>query len=318
MQSVDRSLREQRVPHAWLVHGARGLGKGQFVQILAKRLLCTGESSEGPCERCASCTLYEAGSHPDFNGVVPLDGKTSISVDQIRSLSQALGLKSHQGARKVALVIPADAMTNNAANSLLKTLEEPAGDAVLLLVTDKPADLPRTIRSRCQGLSVATPKQAVALDWLQQQDPTTDWVMPLGLARGAPLLAMKWQAEGKFDVGRILLKDLIQLCAGKCSTAAVVSRWEKEGEWALIWLEAWSQDMVRTKFGVAEEGLVLREFATDLHDLSKNIKLRDIFNYLDELMVATAGYDGPANKQLTLESLLLPWQNELMTRRLRA
>lgn len=134
-----------RTPSALLIHGPRGVGREILALWFAALVLGRRPGREPP-------TAGTVHGHPDFRAVRIEEEKSVISVTQIRDLIAFFGLTSHQGGTKVALILPAEAMTVAAANSLLKTLEEPPGDSVLLLVADTPSRLPATIVSRCQQL----------------------------------------------------------------------------------------------------------------------------------------------------------------------
>jgi DNA polymerase-3 subunit delta' len=216
--------RTGRLPHALLIHGARGTGKLALAERLAQLLLCeAADDASRPCGQCDGCRWFLAGSHPDLRRVEPealarepameaeegdapaKKGKpsTEIKVEQVRELAGFLNLRSHRGRLRVALVHPAEDMNENAANALLKGLEEPPAGAVFLLVSHRPARLLPTIRSRCVALPVAVPPREQALAWLSAQgakDPAR-W---LAYAGGAPLRALDY--AGRADVLDRLLK----------------------------------------------------------------------------------------------------------------
>lgn len=207
------SVRERldRLPHALLIHGARGVGKLALAERIAQLLLCEQESK--PCGSCAGCRWYLAGTHPDFRRVEPealakeppageegeetpaKRGKPSleIKVDQVRGLEDFLNIGSHRGKLRVALVHPAEDMNEVSANALLKGLEEPPSGAVFLLVSHRPARLLPTIRSRCVALPVPVPPKEVAQRWLESQH-VRDAARWLAYAGGAPLRAMDYAA----------------------------------------------------------------------------------------------------------------------------
>jgi DNA polymerase III subunit delta' len=214
----------ERLPHALLIHGARGTGKLALAEAIAQLLLCeAADAARKPCGACDGCRWLRAGSHPDFRRVEPealareplaeeeegdapaKKGKpsTEVKVEQVRELAGFLNLRSHRGRLRVALVHPAEDMNPNAANALLKGLEEPPAGAVFLLVSHRPARLLPTIRSRCVALPVAIPSRDKALEWLSAQgakDPER-W---LAYAGGAPLGALDY--AGKAQVLQRLLE----------------------------------------------------------------------------------------------------------------
>jgi len=203
--------RLQRFPHALLIHGARGTGKLALAERVAQLLLCE-DAAQRPCGRCDGCRWLAAGSHPDFRRIEPealakeplIDpeetaevpakrGKPSIDIkiEQVRDLAGFLNLRSHRGRLRVALVHPAEAMTESAANALLKGLEEPPASAVFVLVSHRPSQLLPTIRSRCVAFAVPIPARAAALQWLAEQGATNPELW-LAYAGGAPLQALEF------------------------------------------------------------------------------------------------------------------------------
>ena len=164
-ERIERSIRAGRVPHALLLHGAAGNGKAWFAARLAATLLC--RSGEPPCGECESCRFCAAGSHPDRLDVGVEKDRREIVVDQIRDLIHTVGLTARLGGYKVVTVDHAERMNRHAANTLLKTLEDPPGATVFLLVSSNHALLLATIRSRCQMIGFPVADRDVALEWLR-------------------------------------------------------------------------------------------------------------------------------------------------------
>ena len=163
LERLQAARRAERLGHAWLIAGPPGVGKLNLAFVAARQLL-HGNPAEpaplGPKEAVeALASRYEpADHHADLHWLHPEEGKSTISVEQIRATIDALSLTSHGGNAKVVVIEPADAMTLAAANSLLKTLEQPSGDAYLFLLSAQPDRLPPTIRSRCASSPGPTPK----------------------------------------------------------------------------------------------------------------------------------------------------------------
>jgi DNA polymerase-3 subunit delta' len=206
--------RVDRLPHALLMHGPQGVGKLSLGERTAQLLLCEGQNK--PCDRCDACRWFLSGNHPDFRRIEPEalakepppdmdDGAPAkrtkqpsieIKVDQVRELADFLYIGSHRGRMRVALVHPAEDMNENAANALLKGLEEPPAGAMFLLVSHRPAQLLPTIRSRCVSVPVGLPPREAALAWLEAQG-LTEAERWLAYAGGAPLRAVEYAARGK-------------------------------------------------------------------------------------------------------------------------
>lgn len=236
--------RRQRdaLPHALLLSGAAGLGKRAFAQRFMQGLLCLETADGEPCGHCRSCLLVIAGTHPD---VIPLtfglrrDGtpRTEIVVDQIRQLSARLAMSSQFGGWQVATIDPADAMNAAAANALLKTLEEPAAQTMLILLADAPWRLPQTIRSRCQRIDFHLPAASDASAWLQAQGVDKPDAA-LTAAGGNPGLAHAWSQHGALDRRLEVRKDLAALAAGRGQTMEVVKRWLDDEPAQRLWFAA--------------------------------------------------------------------------------
>jgi DNA polymerase III subunit delta' len=185
----------ERLPHALLLHGRRGIGKRHLMQAFARLLLCESPVDTAPCGRCAGCHLFAAHNHPDLRWLTPATqmperddadatdeampdtattrvGKKAgreITIDQVRKMGEFLSVSSHRGGRRVILLFPAEALNAPAANALLKMLEEPPAGAVFLAVSDELDAVLPTIRSRCLLLRAPAPTYQEALTWLQSR-----------------------------------------------------------------------------------------------------------------------------------------------------
>lgn len=164
LHALGRALASQQVPHAWLFSGPDGVGKELAALSLAQALLCTEAPFVG-CGKCAACTRVAKRNHPDVTWLMPeeelvrrgLAGRSDFSatpsrdirIEQVRRLQDRLAFRALEGRYKLALIISAHGMNANAQNALLKTLEEPPRDTVLVLVSSMPDKLLPTIRSRC-------------------------------------------------------------------------------------------------------------------------------------------------------------------------
>ena len=154
--------------HAYLLHGPVGIGKRDLAERLMASLLCQRPVSLEACGECKSCLLLKAGSHPDNYILEPEEADKAIKVDQVRELVDFVVQTAQLGGRKVVLLEPAEAMNLNAATALLKSLEEPSGNTVLLLISHQPSRLLPTIKSRCVQQGCPLPSEAMSLAWLAQ------------------------------------------------------------------------------------------------------------------------------------------------------
>jgi len=155
---LQRSLASGKIAHAYLFEGIEGCGKGTVARAFIEAVFCGHE--EG-CGTCPSCRKVAAGQHPDLHRLEP-DG-AFIKIDQVRELQRQLSLRPHEAPRKACLISTAERLNAAAANALLKTLEEPPGDALLILLTSQVGAMLPTVLSRCQVLHFpALPEETIA------------------------------------------------------------------------------------------------------------------------------------------------------------
>ncbi|TGD73649.1 DNA polymerase III subunit delta' [Mangrovimicrobium sediminis] len=189
-ERLGRQREEGRLPHALLLAGAAHIGKERLALALSRLLLCHQPTGGINCGKCHACELSAAGTHGDFRWVAPQEKSRVIKVDQVRQAIDFASRTAGQGAAKVVVISPAEAMNTNAANALLKCLEEPAADTFLLLVSARVQRIPATVRSRCQMQRLVTPSAEQSLAWLDQvtgeRGESERW---LDFAGGLPLLA---------------------------------------------------------------------------------------------------------------------------------
>ena len=313
-QRLQTARQQGRLPHALLLTGPQGLGKDRFARLLAQGLLCETPQPDGaPCGECRYCRLYQAGNHPDLLSVGPPEGKQVIAVDQIRALGQFVTLKSQYSGHKVVIINPAEAMNINASNSLLKTLEEPSAQTLLLLVTHQQAQLPATIRSRCQEIRFGIDPEAARL-WLGQQlAPGADLDLLLALADQAPLKALAMAESGLPAQRQALLEGLEQLATGRLDPVALAAQCNKQGaDWSLDCLYSWSADMIRMKStGGRAPHSANPDVQGRLLKLTDQVSLKALFRLQDSVREAQQAMERNFNPSLVMETLLIRWQRAL-------
>lgn len=228
----------ERLGHAPLIHGPYGIGKRHLGEWLARLLLCSQPDEAGACGECQSCRLFGGGTHPDLFVVDVPEDKQGIGVDQVRELIERLQLTASLGSNRVGLMRQAEAMNRNAANALLKTLEEPPPGAWLILLSEQPARLPATIRSRCQQWVLRAPDLDLAASWLAEACPDAgeeNRRAALELSAGAPLAAREMLESEGLDAGLSLLDDLLE----DRPHVEVLERWQADPAASWQWLARW-------------------------------------------------------------------------------
>lgn len=310
---VDR-LRAGRLPHALLLTGPGGMGKRGFATAFSHALLCESPGADGTaCGRCRGCLLMQAGSHPDYLRVEPEEEGKAIGIGAIRALSRFQGLKSQYGRHRVIQLQPADALNANAANALLKTLEEPAGETILLLVTDRPMALPATVRSRCQQVlfKPLSGTTAEVNQWLcdRLHGSKHETALLLQMAGGAPLAALALETEGELALRDELLSDLCDLEQGGSNPVTLAERWLGHGsEKVLPWLYRALADMIKLKLAPSAAHLNNPLQRQQLHALAEQVDLDFLQALLQRVQERIGLLHRQANQQVILEEILLAWK----------
>ncbi|NQY51449.1 MAG: DNA replication protein [Piscirickettsiaceae bacterium] len=224
------SLKKQhRLPHAILVTGVRGLGKKYFADNLIKSILCLSpRESEESCEECHSCQIFVAGNHPDHIEVCQEKCGMQIKIKQIHPLMRKQKLTSTVSLWKTIVISTAHSMNMNTNNSLLKLLEEPQKNTLIILVTSQPNKIPITIRSRCQNLHMPIPDFNESMDWIVQHsnhqiNETTKGI--LQLAKGAPLAAIDILNENGAEYYRQVDQDFDNILSGDANPITLTAKW---------------------------------------------------------------------------------------------
>ena len=243
-EALNQALEDNRLGHAPMFLGSPGVGKRMLAEWLVRRILCLDPSGGEPCGACRACTLIDSGAHPDLFRLQLLEDKSEILVDQVRDFVASLTLTPSVGSRRIGMIVPADRLNRNAANALLKTLEEPSSGVWLALVTDNEDRLPVTVTSRCQRRYVAVPDRSTALDWLCQRHGDRDrgeCELALDLADGAPLLADEWLSGVGLELGLAIRDGLAGVISGRADESALVAQWRETPAESWRWLARFSQ-----------------------------------------------------------------------------
>lgn len=313
-QGLIGRLRAGRLPHALLLTGPAGLGKHHFAEGFSRAILCDSPLDDGSaCGCCRGCLLLEAGTHPDYLRVEPEEEGKGIGIGPVRELATFQSLKSQYGRQRVIQLQPADRLNTSAANALLKTLEEPAGDTVLILSTDHPMALLPTIRSRCQQVifrPVVDPSASV-LNWLRSQLQSSEYTPEdlLQMAAGAPLKALSLVNDGELALRQKLFDEFRAMDQRKLSPLKLAEQWLEPGASRVVpWLYFFLADMVQLKMVPSTSRLTNPMWRSDLQALAEKVDLDFLQALLGLVQERMRLLQGQANQQVILEELLLAWQ----------
>jgi DNA polymerase-3 subunit delta' len=292
-----------------LISGAEGLGKRRLAEQIAALLLCEKPQNDSACETCIACNSLHTAAHADLLELHPEEPGKAIKIDQIRELVTALGMTSHRGRFKVVIIDPADAMNINAANSLLKTLEEPTDDTLLMLLSASPGRLPATIRSRCQHLKINSPADAMALQWIQENGvPSAQANDYLAAAQGVPGKALDLAATDGLLRYMQVQKTLLFLLCGRQDPVQIAAEWSADAASVLQTLNWW-MDWIRAATRWQQAGLrpAQEKLAHMLQEIVETVDCRQLYGLYDRIFRAVPHLGSGLNRQLLLEDLLIEW-----------
>ncbi len=300
-----------RLAHGWLISGSRGVGKRHLAEQLARSLLCPERDENGmACGHCTDCHLLNAGSHPDLIrvGSDPEAKSDEITIGSIRAFAERESLTPSRADWKVALIDPADRLNPAAANALLKTLEEPAGQTILCLIGERIGQLPTTIRSRCQQIKIPTPTESEALAWLVQQSRRDDLALRLRLAHGAPLRALAESDESLLEQRQQRLAGLFAVAAGKRDPVSEAVLWDELGARQMLdWLAGWLCDLLRLIVAQEPARLDNPDRQADFAMLARRLNPTAAHRLLQQVLLGYAHVENNVNQRLLLEDLAIEW-----------
>lgn len=298
--SIAELLEKNRLPHALLFAGPAGVGKLRFAKALAHSLLCQKEGFSPACGDCKACRLNQT-SHPDLKLITPEEGGRLIKVDQVRGVVDFIVKTSHAGGYKITIIAPAEVMNANAANAILKSLEEPTDNSLLILISDAPGTLMPTIRSRCQQVYFPVPSEEQVLPWLTTATANEGLAKQLlAEASGKPLTALDYLNVGSLQKYQEMERQFIAALTGRLQPLTLAEKWKDHGLLDILnWLHKKIAKLIRAsqaKEALAEEWQPF--LATEVPTL---------FGLLDEVqsLILKVTRGANPNRQLVVEALLL-------------
>lgn len=320
-QQVTQLITTNRLPHAIFLQGNQGLGKTDFAVSLGSAVLCKQPTADHQaCGSCPSCQLLAAGTHPDLYHLkpVPADNTKSkkptlnIRIDDIRRLCSQLNQTSQYGGYRVAILEQADQLTLAAANSLLKTLEEPGRDTLIILTSARAHRLPVTIRSRCQLMRFTVPDVSQSLSWLAQQPQAAGVAekqlqQALHYAFDSPLSALDYLQEA--EPQQVLAEAMIAAVSGK-SSLPYAAKLAKYGKVAMLeGMLSWASDLTKLKACGADASITNEQHRNKLLALANKVNQQRLFRFHDQINFNVLHASIAVNEQLLWENLLLSWDN---------
>ncbi|GAB1533480.1 MULTISPECIES: DNA polymerase III subunit delta' [Bacillales] len=309
---LSHSLRNERLAHAYLLAGPKGSGKKQMALHLAKSLFCSEREADA-CGACVTCRRIEGGNHPDVLFITP-DG-ASIKIDQIRSLQKEMAMRAVESSRKVYIIEHVDKMTTQAANSLLKFLEEPPAGVLALLLTEHSHAILPTILSRCQIVQFSPLSAESIAEKLRAEGVLA------GMAQVASHIttnveeAMTLSQSESFAQLRNLVIQLVQECKQRNSSALLtihdmLQKSDKSKEELPLFLDLlilWLRDILYLQVG-RHAHLINSDQQDVLQGQALVWTKAELLRGIDLVMETKNRIERNANAQLALERLVLQFQ----------
>ncbi|HWP58746.1 MAG TPA: DNA polymerase III subunit delta' [Candidatus Acidoferrales bacterium] len=310
LRSLRKSLECDRLHHAYLFVGPEGVGKKTVALALAKALHCR-ELRLDFCDHCPSCLSIRDGNCPDVHTVEPQPGKKDISIGQIRELIARLSLRSFSGKRKVALVDPADLMNYHAQNALLKTLEEPPENSLLILVAQNSGALLPTVLSRCVRVSFGFLPIADAASLIARatglEPPESQ--LRAALALGSVGQALAWTNEDIHDERKKWIERYAGLRAADCRAALGLAEElaaDKERcAKVLRWLEGWSRDLLAFRVTARPDMIRNVDLLDMLQRQAASASAEQLLEMLAELAFVREALKKTYNRRMILENFFV-------------
>lgn len=309
LEILRRALRQGRLHHAYLFVGPEGVGKRTVALALAQALHC-GEAGDDFCGRCADCARIQDRNHPDVRLVETLAGKKEIGIQQIRDVEKALNYRSFSGKRKIAIVDPATALNLSSQNALLKTLEEPPADSLLILLAANAGGLLPTLRSRCMRLSFAPlERDAVARFLTARKEVAPEEARFLAaMSMGSLGAALKLDQEELLERRRVWVGMMTSLTAGDYrgagAAAEAIAGNKEEALRFLEWAGTWYRDLAVHAVTGNPEALVNVDMRAQIIAQSAAGNVERTLASFGEIARAVAGIQRNLNRRMVLEKFL--------------
>lgn len=307
---ISRQMTQGQLPHSLLVLGEEGVGRDEFCTFVAKWMLCNSEDKvQGACGQCKSCHLFDAGSHPDYHLLEVEEGKTQISIAQVRDLIVHMQESSHQAGWKLANITNIHALNANSFNALLKTLEEPQQNTLLLLQADQLQGVPATIKSRAQILKVGVTDSSMTREWLKQRHEFFEEEMEVALQLfpTAPYKVEAFVESGDaFKSGEFIF-DYADVIKSTQTPMEVALRWQEEIQNCVYWCQLMFHDVLYIQQGANSDQIQLKKQYKALNEIAAHVDAKGIMLLLNKIieLQRLIKLRSPANLLASWQSLLI-------------
>ena len=309
-EQISQQFTQGKLPHALLMLGEEGVGRDDFCKFVSQWILCNSpEKAQGACQQCKSCQLFDAGTHPDYHQLEIEEGKTQISIAQVRDLIEHMQESSHQAGWKLANITDVHALNASSFNALLKTLEEPQPNTLLIIQAGQLQGVPATIKSRAQIRKVGVADSKMTRDWLNQRHDYISQEMEtaLQLFPNAPYKVEAFVDNGEAFKSSEFIFDFADVTAGQQSPMDVADKWLEELPNCVYWSQLMFHDVLYTQQGASQSEIQLKQQHEAIEQMASAISAKGIMLLLSKIieLQRLIKLKSPANLGASWQSLLI-------------
>lgn len=305
---LQKTIEVGKIGHAYLFYGPENLGKKSMAKYFAMSLICEGEKK--PCLKCQNCQQFLKDLYSDIIWIRKNEDKKNISIDQIRDLKEKIGLSGFTNGYKIVIIVNAEEMTNEAANSFLKILEEPPQKSVIILLANKLRHIPETILSRCQTIKFAPVKKDEITEFikkeykLNQNQAEEISAMAFGLpGRANKFLENKEFLDDFIKNQNLFIKILESDISQRLKIAKEVAESEELAKIILRW-KTLIRDLMFLKTG-NEELIVNQPLKSKIKKIAEKYNFEKIYFSAQALDNLSFYLDQSINARLALDNLII-------------
>ena len=307
---IVSQLQQGKLPHSILMLGEEGVGREDFCEFVAQWMLCAADDkASGACGQCKSCQLFEAETHPDYHKLAVEEGKTQISVAQVRELIEHMQESSHQAGWKLANITNVHALNASSFNALLKTLEEPQPQTLLIIQAEQLQGVPATIKSRAQIRKVGVTDISMTRESLNQRHKfiEQDMETAIQLFPGAPYKVEAFVKQGEAFKSSEFIFDFADVIQEQQSPMDVADKWLEELPNAIFWCQLMFRDVLFVQQGAGQSEVQLKQQHEAVELIANSISAKGIMLLLNKIieLQRLIKLKSPANLGASWQSLLI-------------
>ena len=299
---LKKTLSTGEVSHSYLFFGPEAVGKTLTAITFAKALNCLNAKDDA-CNTCASCVKIENKNHPDVVLIEVAEKKDSIIIEQIRSLQEKINLRPYEARKKVFVIQNAHLMNEPAANCLLKTLEEPPRDSIIILVTSRPAELLLTVRSRCKQVKFTSLELRTRIELAGKIRLSEEEIRFLSKVEAMNVLFLAGQGRNIIEYKNRVISEFISDKGLLDENSPVFEGPKEEKKFMMSVLGSWFRDILVLKAGAGENFLINSDRPAELKKLKDGYSFEELQEALSDIQFANFCLERNVGPKLALNDL---------------